>query len=218
MRAVFWDLDDTLLNTLPGRMEAIAATYEDCLGTRPDPLALWREHNGHTLEELARGLLGDDWRRFAEGYRERYYALDFAPEPSPGVTETLDALQADGLQLAVVTSKVSWGATGELTQTGLLGRFATVVGSDDCERHKPDPEPIFVAMERLCLDEPGAIAYVGDTPADVGAAKAAGCHAIGAAWGSLDAERVQVAGPDLLAQHPSEVVAYVRRVAAEAGA
>ena len=216
MKAVFWDLDDTVLNTLPARMDALAGTYEDCLGTRPDAERVWREHNGETLEALARSLMGDDWLRFAERYRERYYAIDFQLEPFPGVVDVLDALRADGLELAVVTSKISWGATGELTRTGLLDRFATVVGHDDCERHKPEPDPLFVAMERMALDEPGQIAYIGDTPSDVKAGRAAGCHAIGATWGSLDAERVRAESPDLLAEHPSEVLTYVRRVAAGA--
>ncbi len=216
MKAVFWDLDDTVLNTLPARMDALAGTYEDCLGTRPDAERVWREHNGQTLEALARSLMGDDWLRFAERYRERYYAIDFDLEPFPGVVEVLDALRADGLELAVVTSKISWGATGELTRTGLLDRFATVVGHDDCDRHKPEPDPLFVAMERMALDEPGQIAYIGDTPSDVKAGRAAGCHAIGATWGSLDAERVRAESPDLLAEQPSEVLAYVRRVAAGA--
>ena len=216
MKAVFWDLDDTVLNTLPARMDALAGTYEDCLGTRPDAERVWREHNGQTLEALARSLMGDDWLRFAERYRERYYAIDFDLEPFPGVVDVLDALRADGLELAVVTSKISWGATGELTRTGLLDRFATVVGHDDCDRHKPEPDPLFVAMERMSLDEPGQIAYIGDTPSDVKAGRAAGCHAIGATWGSLDAERVRAESPDLLAEHPSEVLAYVRRVAAGA--
>ena len=216
MKAVFWDLDDTVLNTLPARMDALAGTYEDCLGTRPDAERVWREHNGQTLEALARSLMGDDWLRFAERYRERYYAIDFQLEPFPGVVDVLDALRADGLELAVVTSKISWGATGELTRTGLLDRFATVVGHDDCDRHKPEPDPLFVAMERMALDEPGQIAYIGDTPSDVKAGRAAGCHAIGATWGSLDAERVRAESPDLLAEHPSEVLTYVRRVAAGA--
>ncbi len=216
MKAVFWDLDDTVLNTLPARMDALAGTYEDCLGTRPDAERVWREHNGQTLEALARSLMGDDWLRFAERYRERYYAIEFELEPFPGVVDVLDALRADGLELAVVTSKISWGATGELTRTGLLDRFATVVGHDDCDRHKPEPDPLFVAMERMALDEPGQIAYIGDTPSDVKAGRAAGCHAIGATWGSLDAERVRAESPDLLAEHPSEVLAYVRRVAAGA--
>ena len=216
MKAVFWDLDDTVLNTLPARMDALAGTYEDCLGTRPDAERVWREHNGETLEALARSLMGDDWLRFAERYRERYYAIEFELEPFPGVVDVLDALRADGLELAVVTSKISWGATGELTRTGLLDRFATVVGHDDCDRHKPEPDPLFVAMERMALDEPGQIAYIGDTPSDVKAGRAAGCHAIGATWGSLDPGRVRAESPDLLAEHPSGVLAYVRRVAAGA--
>ncbi len=213
MRAVFWDLDDTLLETAPWRMEALAHAHERCLGTRADAFALWREHNGHTLESLARGLLGDGWMRFVEAYRERYYEREAPIAPFPGVTEALDALRAGGLQLAVVTSKVSWGATAELARTGLLDRFAAVVGADDCERHKPEPEPLFTAMERLALDEPREIAYVGDSPADVEAARAAGCHAIGAAWGTLDAERLRAAGPDLLAGRPADALAHVRALA-----
>ncbi len=216
MRAVFWDLDDTLLETAPWRMEALAEAHERCLGTRPDALALWRAHNGRTLEALARRLLGDRWRHFVEAYHERYYAREAPIAPFPGVTETLDALRAGGLQLAVVTSKVSWGATAELARTGLLERFATVVGSDDCERHKPEPEPLFTAMERLALDEPREIAHVGDAPADVEAARAAGCHAIGAGWGTLDAERLRAAGPDLLAERPADALAHVRGLAGAA--
>ena len=213
MKAVFWDLDDTLLNTLLGRMEALAHAYQHCLGETTDPHALWREHNGRTLEDLGRRLAGDDWRRFAEAYRDHYYALDVEIAPFAGVRETLDAFAEHGLHQAVVTSKVSWGATEELTRTGLLERFAAVVGFDDSDVHKPEPEPLFIAMERLLIDEPGAVAYVGDTPADIEAARAAGCHAIGAAWGSLDPERLQAAGPDLLATEPGAVLRYVERIA-----
>lgn len=216
VRAVFWDLDDTVLDTLPGRVDALAGAYEECLGTRPDALALWREHSGRTLEDLGRELLGDDAPLFVERYRSRYYALDVALRPFPGVVETLDALRAEGLQLAVVTSKATWGATGELTRARLLDRFATVVGWHDSVRHKPEPEPLIVAMERLRIDDPGTVAYVGDAPSDVRAARAAGCRAIGATWGSLDARRMRAERPDLLAHRPADVIAYVRR--ARAGA
>ena len=215
VRAVFWDLDDTVLDTLTGRVEALAGAYEDCLGSRPDARALWRGHDGRTLHELAKELMGDDWPRFVECYRERYFALDIASEPFPGVVDTLDALRSDGFQLAIVTSKLAWRATEELVRAGLLGRFAAVVGWEDSERHKPEPDPLRVAMGRLGVGESGSIAYVGDTPADVRAARAAGCHAIGAAWGSLDADRVREENPDVLVEHPADVLAYVRRVGPE---
>ena len=44
MTAVLWDMDDTLLNTLPGRMKALAYAHEACLGWKTDPEALWRSH------------------------------------------------------------------------------------------------------------------------------------------------------------------------------
>lgn len=211
MKAVFWDLDDTVLNTLPGRVEALAATVEEFLGTRPDARQLWSAHLGVTLEGLARELLDEDWPRFVQRYRERYYGTEAELEAFPGVVEVLNLLRADGLQLAIVTSKVSWGARGELERAGLLGHFGTVVGWDDRGRPKPAPDPLLLAMERLGLTAPGEIAYVGDSPTDVQAARAAGCHAIGASWGALNAELLRAEEPDLLAERPSQVLAYVRR-------
>ena len=164
MKAVFWDLDDTVLNTLPGRVEALAATVEEFLGTRPDARQLWSAHLGVTLEGLARELLDEDWPRFVQRYRERYYGAEPELEAFPGVVEVLNLLRSDGLQLAIVTSKVSWGARGELERAGLLGHFETVVGWDDRGRPKPAPDPLLLAMERLGLTAPAEIAYVGRLP------------------------------------------------------
>ena len=211
MKAVFWDLDDTVLDTLSGRIEALSGTYEDIFGERPDARELWRMHLGATIEGLAQALMGRDWQRFVERFRERYYGSQEPLRPYPGVVETLDALKSDGLELAIVTSKISWGAKGELERAGLLERFATVVGWDDCERPKPAPDPLLLAMQRVGLEDPAGIAYVGDVPTDIQAARAAGCHAVGAGWGSLDAERLRAEEPDFLAEHPSQVLSYVRR-------
>ncbi|MXW28895.1 MAG: HAD family hydrolase [Chloroflexi bacterium] len=211
VKAVFWDLDDTVLDTLSGRADALTATYEEIIGERPDARELWRMHLGVTIEALAKELTGNDWPRFVERYRAIYYASKEPLEPYPGVVETLEALSSDGLDMAIVTSKISWGARGELERAGLLDYFAAVVGWDDCARPKPAPDPLLVAMERTGQKEPAQIAYVGDVPTDVQAARAAGCRAIGASWGSLDPERLRAAEPDLLAEHPSAVLAYVRR-------
>jgi AHBA synthesis associated protein len=212
VKAVFWDLDDTVLDTLSGRSEALSATYADIFGERPDAREIWRMHLGVTIEGLAKALCGNGWPKFVERYRERYYADKNPLEPYPGVVDTLEALSSDGLVLAVVTSKISWGAKGELERAGLLGYFATVVGWDDCARPKPAPDPLLVAMERTGLKVPAQIAYVGDVPTDVRAARAAGCRAIGATWGSLDPDRLRAEEPDLLAEHPSRVAEYVRRI------
>lgn len=205
MNAVLWDLDDTLLDTLPPRMRALAHAYDLCVGGATDPIALWRSHRGGTLEDMGRRLLGDDYRRFTTAYRDHYYASNRDIRAYPGIEGVLEGFLVAGVPMAVVTSKVSWGATEELTQAGLLGYFAAVVGFDDTECHKPDPEPVHAALERLCVDEANEVLFVGDSPADIWAARNAGCVAVAALWGTLDEELLRDANPDLIAATPGEV-------------
>ena len=203
MKALLWDLDDTLLDTFAGRMAALEHAHFVCLGTRIDGAALWRSHRGGTLEDLGRRLLGDDYRRFTAAYREHYYERTRPIRPFPGVEAVLAEFLAAELPMAVVTSKVAWGATEELAQTGLLQYFQCIVGFDDTELHKPDPEPIHVALERLCIDDTGEVVLIGDSPADIWAARNAGCRSVAALWGTLDPELTLDAMPDDRAESPA---------------
>lgn len=216
MKAIFWDLDDTILDTLPGRMEALRHAYERCVGGTVDPYELWKSHRGGSLEAMGRRLAGDDWRPFAEAYREHYYGRP-GPGPAPfeGVREVLtEALEA-GLQLAIVTSKISWGATDELEQAGLLHCFRTVVGHDDVENAKPAPDPIYLAMARLVIDDPREIMFVGDSPADIFCAHNAGCTSVAATWGSIDRDSLLGTGPGFVAHSPRGVLQALDAVTAE---
>lgn len=69
-----------------------------------------------------------------------------------------------------------------LDRTGLVDHFGTVVGGDEVDRPKPHPEGILLACRRLGV-EPGRAAYVGDSPLDLAAARAAGALSVAAAWG-----------------------------------
>ena len=215
MNAIFWDLDDTLLATLPARMRALAHAYETCLGSRTDPLALWRSHRGGSLESLGERLMGRDGHIFAKTYREHYFGARCLAEAFDGVAAVLGEMAVAGVRHAVVTSKLAWTATEELTEAGLLHFFETVVGCDDTDCHKPDPEPVYAAMQRLCIDDAGDILFVGDSPADIWAARNAGCRSIAALWGTIDAELVLDAAPDFRAATPAELLAILR---AEVGA
>ncbi|MEP6871509.1 MAG: HAD-IA family hydrolase [Anaerolineaceae bacterium] len=209
-KAVLWDLDDTLLDTLPGRMTALAHAYEKVVGGKTDPMALWVSHRGGTLEDLGRRLVGDDYQRFASSYRDRYYALERNISAFEGIESVLEACLEVEIPMAVVTSKVAWGATEELSRAGLLRYFRAVVGFDDTDLHKPDPEPIFTAMERICIDDADGILFVGDSPADVWAARNAGCLSVAALWGTLDAELLLDAKPDHTVKSPTEILALIQ--------
>ena len=154
--------------------------------------------------------MGDDYQRFAAVYRDRYYTLQRNISPFDGVQPTLEALLEFELPMAVVTSKVAWGATEELSRAGLLHYFQAVVGFDDTDLHKPDPEPIFTALERICIDEPEDVLFVGDSPADICAARNAGCQSVAALWGTLDAELLLDAKPDHAVRSPVEILALLQ--------
>lgn len=206
MKAVLWDLDDTVLDTLPGRMDALRHAYGECVGGWCDPEELWRSHRGGTLEDLGRRLLGEDYRRFTTAYRDRYYGSVRSISAYEGVPDILQWCVGQCIPLAVVTSKVAWGARAELAQAGMLQYFRCVVGFDDTDLHKPDPEPIFEALDRLCVDiaEAGDVLFVGDSPADIFAARNAGCRSVAAGWATLDAELLHDAHPDHFAATPRE--------------
>jgi pyrophosphatase PpaX len=207
VNAVLWDMDDTLLNTLPVRVRALSHAFEICLGRRvADPLAVFREHHGQTLESLSANVMDGDGRAFAEAYRD-YCANDLrVREPFPGVPEALAALHEAGIPMAVVTSKIAHGAIDELERAGILRYFGAVVCFDDTDAHKPEPDPLHLAMDRLFIDDPSAVIYVGDSPADMQAAHYAGCTAVAALWGTLDSDGLLDALPDVIAQSPAQVL------------
>ena len=108
-------------------------------------------------------------------YREHNEPLHDELEACAGDRATCSSgCTAEGRRLGIVTAKRR--ATVELAFARAAARarcFEVVVGADDTERHKPDPEPLLLALERLGA-RPAEAAYVGDSPFDVQAAQAAG--------------------------------------------
>jgi pyrophosphatase PpaX len=101
-----------------------------------------------------------------------------------GMPEALDELRDRGHRLGIVTAKKRATVEIAFRHVPIEHLFETVVGGDETERHKPDPDPLLLALERLGA-RPEEAAYVGDSPFDMQAAKAAGLYAIGVAWGGI---------------------------------
>jgi pyrophosphatase PpaX len=101
------------------------------------------------------------------------------------VVEVLPRLRAEGRRLGLVSAKGHASMRWAFQRLpGLEANFEVVIGAEDTERHKPDPEPILEALRRLGVEARDAV-YVGDSPFDVRAAKAAGVHAVAVAWGGI---------------------------------
>jgi pyrophosphatase PpaX len=115
-------------------------------------------------------------------------------------------LHEEGRRLGVVTAKRR--ATVELAFASVpLGHlFETIVGGDETEKHKPDPAPLLLAARRMGAD-PGTTAYVGDSPFDIRAAKAAGMHAVAVTWGRIhDRSKLEREEPDAVVDTAEELL------------
>jgi pyrophosphatase PpaX len=86
-----------------------------------------------------------------------------------------------------------------------------VIGCDSCSRHKPDPEPVHIALERLGARSADA-AFIGDSPHDVAAGNAAGVTTIGVLWGPFPRSVLEDAGADHLVERPEELPPLIRRL------
>jgi len=167
----------------------------------PDAWIAARVGGAGLYEQMAE-IDADRVDELVTSYREHNEPLHDQLECCVGMLDVLERLHAEGRRLGIVTAKRH--ATVELAFARLPLRdyFEIVVGSDDTERHKPHPEPILFALEKLGA-RPETAVYVGDSPFDVGAARAAGVHAIGVTWGGIhdmdDADEIVSTPEELLA-------------------
>ncbi len=207
LETALFDLDGTVIDTGPLIAESFRHAVRTVLGKTIDDEEMLAYVGGWSLREQMRRLAPDRCQELVETYRAynepRHAGLDFCS----GMHELLRELHARGVRLGLATAKSR--ATVEIAfrhLPQLEGLFDTIVTAEDTERHKPDPAPLLLALERLGTNA-SAGAYVGDSPFDVEAAKAAGLRAIAVTWGGIHGdERLLAAEPDALVSTPAELV------------
>jgi len=202
---VLLDLDGTVVDSVGLIRESHRHAVTSVLGeSLPDERLV--ANVGRPLIDQMRAFSPDRAEELLEVYREWNHANTAALlRPYPGVEELLDELAGAGRALGVVTSKSA--ATVELAWrvVPLRDRFDVVICAEDTDRHKPDPDPVLAALRRLGRDPAGAC-YVGDSPFDVRAGRAAGVAAIGVTWGFFSREALEPDEPDLIVDTPAELL------------
>jgi pyrophosphatase PpaX len=206
-RAVLFDLDGTLIDSIELIVHSARYAFEKC-GHPPPTKEDWVADLGLPLRAMFGRFITDEalLADLVAGYRE--YQLenhDRLVRPYEEVEATLRALHERGFALAVVTSKVEPLAYRGLAHVGLDGFFDVVVGLESCTRHKPDPEPVRIALDRLGLP-PTAAAFVGDSPHDMSAGRAAGVTTVAALWGPFTRAQLAPSGPDYYIERIGELL------------
>jgi phosphoglycolate phosphatase len=188
-RAVLFDLDGTLIDSLPDLTAAVNRMLESW--DRPSLSAeAVKALVGGGAETLVAGIfletggpveasIPDLLARFMADYEPRSAE---STRPWPGVIEVLARLKKLGIALAVCTNKPSRATAEVLDKLDLARFFDVVVGADDTPALKPDPVHVRVILDRLGLSETQAV-MVGDSLNDIAAAKAAGVATVAVSFG-----------------------------------
>ena len=158
---------------------------------------------GEPLMTQMRALDADRAQELYDAYREHNHRVhDEMITGFAGMEAALDRLKAAQRRLAIVTSKSADTTAMAFRAVGLREYFDAVVTASDSDAHKPAPEPILLALERLGAPADHAV-YIGDAPVDVAAGKAAGVATIAVVWGVFSRAALAAAAPDFTVATPA---------------
>lgn len=223
--ALIFDLDGTLADSLADIGEAMNAVLAE-LSLPPHDLEAYKVFVGEGAENLTRRAVraaqGLDWRSpsteglprplpdLVESYRVHYARQEHGRSSLyPGVDAMLDGVVASGRKMAVLSNKRDDFTKHLVEQEFARWPFVDVRGERDGVPRKPDPT---AALElALALNVlPARIGFVGDTPIDVGTARAAGMVPIGVLWGFRSRAELTQAGAKFLLEHPKDLLPLLR--------
>jgi phosphoglycolate phosphatase len=174
-RAILFDWDNTLVNTWPTIIECYRDTFS-AMGLTPWTPEEVRNRAHGSLRDLFPSLFGAQAGAAEQVFYQTFFRIHLERlEPLPGAEALLARCQERRCYVAVVSNKVGDNLRTELAHLGWQRWISRAVGARDCARDKPAPDPIFRALDGTGIAPDDTVWMVGDTPADLECAHAAGC-------------------------------------------
>ena len=210
-RALVFDLDGTLLNTLQDIADSVNSTLSS-LGFPVHEVDAFKYFVGDGEDKLAFRSLPEDRRdamtvkKVLVGFQEQY-AVRWANNTRPyqGIPELLNALKEVGIRMAILSNKGQKFAEATVSRLLADWRFDVVLGAQPSLPAKPDPTGALRIAGQM-----GVVAaeflYLGDSGVDMKTAVAAGMYPVGALWGYRKADELLAAGARTFAEKPMDVV------------
>jgi pyrophosphatase PpaX len=206
---VLFDLDGTVVDSGGIILASMRHATREVLGRDFGDAELMQAVGGPGLEAQMAVFAPERVDELVRVYRAHNEPLHDELEACPGMEDVLRQLHEQGHRLGVVTAKRRSTVELAFARVPIAHLFETVVGGDETQKHKPDPEPLLLAAERMNA-RPEETAYVGDSPFDIRAAKAAGMHAIAVTWGRIhDRERLEREEPDAIVDTAEELLEHL---------
>lgn len=213
-KAVIFDLDGTLLNTLDDLADSMNSVLEHN-HLPPHPPEAYRYFVGDGMDMLVQRALPfrvaghDELRRLVREMKSEYARRWLCrTRPYPGVPEMLDAFSAAGTAMAVLSNKPD-DASQVIVQALLPNAgFKMILGATPERPKKPDPATALEIAARL--DIPASeFLFIGDTPIDMHTARAAGMFPLGVLWGFRPAEELIGAGARMLVAQAEHLIPWI---------
>lgn len=208
LTAVLFDFDGTLVDTTEMIYQGMLHATGEVLGRNDIPRETLLANVGQPLPRQMELLDAGHAELLLESYRLHHEQNhDNLIREFPGVSESLARLRDAGVKIGVVTSKRRASVEMALRSFPALGEVVHhFVTMEETTKHKPDPEPLFKGLEDLGGVPKEEAVYVGDSPFDVAAAKAAGMRNIAVSWGAFSEDTLRAAEPDHLVPDLDAVV------------
>ncbi len=211
-KAVIFDLDGTLLDTLEDLKNAVnAALKEYHMPERT--LDEIREFVGNGIRNLMIKAVpdGEINPKFEDAFAffQTYYGAHCKENTAPyeGVLCLMKELATRGIKMAIVSNKIDSGVK-ELNEEHFAEYTQAAIGEMPGVERKPAPDMVEKALQILGVEKENTI-YVGDSDVDIATARNAGLKCISVTWGFRDANFLKKHGAEVLIDHPQELLELV---------
>lgn len=211
IKGILFDFDGTIANTIDLIIATFEHTCQEVLGFTPEREKIVATF-GLPLPEAMIALSGKP--ELVETMRDAYREYNNAHHDDmirsiPGVKETLEQLKAQGIKLAVVTSKKPPMLRRGLDCLQLTQYFDATIALGDTKESKPHPEPMLAACAKLGL-QPEECLCVGDSPFDLQSGRSAGAQTVAVRYTAFGWEKLLEEGkPDFVIARPQELLEIV---------
>ncbi len=205
---ILFDFDGTLVNTNDVILASWQHTYKHYLGHEMSVEHITSCFGEPLLLTMAREFPGVDPQESADVYRRfQMENADKLVTIFPGIKELLADLKDAGYVLGIVTSRTRDSALRYMNMFDITSYFSDLVTCDDTTVHKPNPEPILLAMEKLGASAEESI-MIGDSPFDIKCANNAGVDSVMVNWRITcdETSMIDDAKVDYWIQKPAELV------------
>ena len=211
-RTMLFDFDYTLGDSSCGIVMSVNAALTALNYPVPEPEAVCQKI-GLSLNETFVRLTGcldqGQAARFTQLFKAKADAVMVGQtDLYPGVREMLAKLRSRQIRTGIVTTKYHYRIDQILVRFGAAELINAIVGAEDVNRPKPDPQGIYLAMQRL-ESTPETTLYVGDSVVDALAARQAGIAFVAVLTGTTPAEAFQPYQPHALLRGSSEILTMI---------